>query len=382
MVDRLPYSRTVKVNMSRNDRFPTQAGFGTGLILTNVEVAGEVDATHLTKIYANMDEITADHAAGTNVYEQANVIFAQNPAPTRIKVGYVDVTAATTTAAQFKTELDALYDADQDFYAILIDKAIRDDDMLDGLVEWVEAKSKIAMIDSNDALLKDDTDDTNIAARHKGTVERTAVFYHDDASEYLAAAAWAYMATRNFDQAESAYTLKFKPAKLVQAVNVGTDAVTAITGFVEGIGQSETAGHCANTLIDIGNQNFIVEGSVLKQNVFLDEIHATDYIIARTEEKTLALFLNNAAIGFDDSGMQQIASVPRAVMAQGVRSKIVAKDLNPLTGEYEPAFVVTVPSVFDIPESQRKARVSPVISVRFRYRGAVHYTTINYQMTF
>ena len=238
------------------------------------------------------------------------------------------------------------------------------------------------MFDSNDALLKDDTDTTNVAARHKGTVDRTAVFYHEDAEEFLAAAAWAYMATCNFDQANSAYTLKFKPAKLVSAVDIGSDAVAAITGFVEGIGQSQTAGHCANTLINIGDQNFIVEGSVLRQNVFLDEIHATDYIVARTEEKTLALFLNNARIPYTDQGMQQLASVPRTVISQGVRSGIVASDLDPVTGEYAPAFTITVPSVFDVPESQRKSRVSPVIAVTFRYAGAVHYTTINYTMTF
>lgn len=379
---RLPYSRVVDVNLSRNDRFPTQRGFGTGLILTDTAVADEVDASNRTKIYANMDEVVADHASGTNVYEQCNVVFAQNPRPLRIKVGYVDVTPGTSTAAEFKAELDLVYDSDQDFYAIMIDKDMRDDDMLDGLVEWVEARSKIAMIDSNDVLLEDDTDTTNIAARHKGTVERSAVFYHTDAEEYLSAAAWAYMATRNLDQADSAYTVKFKPARLVSAVDIGVAAVTAVTGFVEAIGQSETAGHCANTYIDIGNQDFIVEGSVLRQNVFLDEIHSSDYIIARTEEKALALFLNNARIPFTDQGMQQLASVPRAVMQQGVRAGIVAVDQNPETGEYEPAFTITVPSVFDVPESQRKARVAPVIAVTFRYAGAVHYTTINYTMTF
>lgn len=379
---RLPYSRVVDVNLSRNDRFPTQRGFGTGLILTATAVAGEVDASNRTKIYANMDEVVADFAAGTTVYEQLNTVFGQNPSPNRMKVGFVDVTAGTSTAADLKTELDSLFDVDQDFYAVLIDRPLRDDAMLDGLVEWTEARQKINMIDSNDVLLEDETDTTNIAARHKGTVDRTAVFYHNDAAEYLAAASWAYMATRNFDQANSAYTMKFKPAQLVQAVDIGTAAVTAVTGFVESIGQSESAGHCANTLIDIGDQNFLVEGSVLRQNVFLDEIHATDYIIARTEEKTLAMFLQNARIPYTDQGMQQLASIPRAVLSQGVRAGLVAEDINPTTGEYDPAVVIEVPSVFDVPESQRKARVSPAIQVTFRYAGAIHYTTINYTMTF
>jgi hypothetical protein len=382
---KLPYSRVVNVTLSRTDNFPTRRGFGTQLILTHTAVAGEVDADNRTKLYATLSEVAADYPSNTSVYAAALSAFSQNPRPLRLKVGYAATPAGADDAAKkaaFIAELDAILDSDQAWYMITLDAALRDQAYLDGLVEWVEAQPKVAMLDSNDANLEDHADDTNVAARHKGTVERTAVFYHTDAAEYLAGSMAAYMSTRVFDDADSAYTLKFKKAPGVANVNIGSNALTAVTGFVEGIGQSETAGHCANTLIDIGDQNFLVEGSVLTQNVFLDEIHATDWIIARTEEEALAMFLNNARIPFTDQGMQQLASVPRAIMAQAVRAGIVAKDQNPLTGEYEPAFTITVPSVFDVPESQRKARVAPAIVVRFRYAGAVHYTTINYTMTF
>jgi hypothetical protein len=230
--------------------------------------------------------------------------------------------------------------------------------------------------------MQNPADTANIAARFKGTVDRTAVFYHTSAAEYPAIALASYMSTRNFDDAESAYTAKFKYLSSVAAVNIGSAAVTAVTGFTPGVGQSVTAGHCANTYVDIGGRNFVVEGSTLTPNVFLDEIHATDWIIARTEEETLGILLNNARVKFDDSGMQQLAGGPRMVMQQASRSGLIAEDLNPETGEYEPAVQITVPSVFSVPASQRKARIAPAISVRFRYAGAVHYTTINYFMTF
>ena len=382
---KLPYSRVVNVSLSRNDNFPTRRGFGTQLILTHTAVAGIVDATKRTKMYASIQEVEADYPASTTVYAAALSAFSQNPRPVRLKVGFVATPAGADDAAKkadFLTSLGALNDYDQSWYMITIDKALRDQPYLDGLVEWVESQPKIAMIDSNDVKLQDPSDTTNIAARHKGTVERTAVFYHTDPDEYLAASIAAYMSTRNFDDADSAYTVKFKKAPGVQNVDIGSAAVTAVTGFVEGIGQSESSGHCANVLIDIGDQNFLVEGSMLTQNVFLDEIHATDWIIARTEEEALALFLNNARIPFTDQGMQQLASTPRGVMTMGVRAGIVAKAMNPSTGDYEPAYTIDVPSVFDVPESQRKARIAPAISVRFRYTGAVHYTTINYTMTF
>ena len=382
---KLPYSRVVNVSVSRNDNFPTRRGFGTQLILTHTAAAGQVDATKRTKLYASLAEVSADYPSNTSVYAAALSAFSQNPRPVRLKVGFAAAPAGADDAAKkadFIASLDAILDYDQSWYMVTIDAAMRDQAYLDGLVEWIEAQSKIAMVDSNDANMQDPEDDTNIAARHKGTVERTAVFYHTSATEYLAASMAAYMSTRVFDDADSAYTLKFKKAPGVDAVNIGSAAVTAVTGFVEGTGQSESVGHCANTLIDIGDQNFLVEGSMLTQNVFVDEIHATDWIIARTEEEALAMFLNNARIPFTDQGMQQLASVPRSIMALAVRAGIVARDLNPETGEYEPAFTITVPSVFDVPESQRKARIAPAISVRFRYAGAVHYTTINYTMTF
>lgn len=382
---KLPYSRVVNVSVSRNDNFPTRRGFGTQLILTHTSVAGQVDATKRTKLYASLAEVSADYPSNTSVYAAALSAFSQNPRPVRLKVGFAAAPAGADDAAKkadFIASLDAILDYDQSWYMVTIDAAMRDQPYLDGLVEWIEAQSKIAMVDSNDADMQDPEDDTNIAARHKGTVERTAVFYHTSATEYLAASMAAYMSTRVFDDADSAYTLKFKKAPGIDAVNIGSAAVTAITGFVEGTGQSESVGHCANTLIDIGDQNFLVEGSMLTQNVFVDEIHATDWIIARTEEEALAMFLNNARIPFTDQGMQQLASVPRNIMAQATRAGIVARDLNPETGEYEPAFTITVPSVFDVPESQRKARIAPAIAVRFRYAGAVHYTTINYTMTF
>ena len=138
----------------------------------------------------------------------------------------------------------------------------------------------------------------------------------------------------------------------------------------------------ANTYVDIGGRDFVVEGQTLTANVFIDEIHATDWIIARTEEESLGILLNNARVPFTDQGMELLASAARTVMKQAARAGLVAEDLDPTSGTYEAAVVVTVPSVFDVPESQRKARIAPEIHVRFRYAGAVHYTTIRYQMTF
>lgn len=378
---KLPYSRVVNVTLSRNDAFPSRRGFGVAIFLTSTTKAGKLDASNLTRVYGSMDEVKVDFVSTDDFYKAAETAFSQNPRPLQVKAGWYDSTAVTN-AATMKTALDAIYDVDQEWYWLAVETSLRDTAILDGIVEWIEAKNKQAAIDTNDNGHEDQANTTCVSARHKGTVERTWTFYHTDADEYCAFALAASLGTRNFDEADSAYTAKFKKLKSVSPVNVGSNAVQAITGFTPQLGQSEAAGHMANTYIDIGGQDFVVEGSTLTANTFIDEIHATDWIIARTEEELLGILLNNDRVPFTDQGMEQLASAARTVMKQASRAGLIASDLNPQTGDYEPSLEINVPSVFDVPESQRKARIAPEIAVTFRYAGAVHYTTVHYKMTF
>lgn len=377
----LPYSRVVDVQLSRNDAFPSRRGFGTQLIITTETVAGKVDTTTRTKLYGSIEEVAEDWATTTSAYKAALSAFSQNPRPRQIKIGHV-ADDGTMTSAELQAQLDLLYAYDSDWYFLTIAANLRDVAALPGLLPWVQAKPKLAIIDSNDVDTENPADTTSIAGGNKGDFDRTGVFYHTSAAAYPAASLAAYMQTRSFDDANTAYTAKFKNLPGIPAVNIGSAALTGVTGFTPGVGQSESVGNMANTYIDIGSRNFVVEGSTLTANVFLDEIHTTDWIIARTEEETLGILLNNARIKFDDSGMQMLAGAVRTVMQQATRAGLIASDLNPETGEYEAAVQITVPSVFDVPESQRKARIAPAIECRFRYASAVHYAVVRYQMTF
>jgi len=382
MASKLPYSRVVNVTLSRNENFPSRTGFGVALHLTNVLIANVLDTANRTKVYGSMDEAAVDHASSTDVYKALEAAFSQNPRPLQVKVGYAAFTPGTTNAAALKTELDAIHAFDAQWYWLTIAAAMRDQAALDGLIEWTEGKNKQALLDSNDAGTQAVNNTTSVAARNKGKFTRSSIFYHTDATEYGAIALAASLGTRNFDEADSAYTAKFKKLRGVGAINVGSSAVQAITGFTPALGQSTAAGHMANTIVDIGGQIFVVEGSTLTPNVFIDEIHATDWIIARTEEETLGVLLNNDRVEYTDAGLEVLASGVRVAMRMADRAGLIANDLDPITQGYAPAVEITIPSVFSVPESQRKARVAPNIAVRFRYSGAVHYATINYQMTF
>lgn len=378
---KLPYSRVVNVTLSRNENFTSRRGFGIPLIITNVAVTGKVDATTLVKTYGSMEEVAADFATTAEAYLAAQSAFSQNPRPVLIKIGYASVDVSTGTAANMKTALDALIAFDADWYWLTVIKPLRDITALDGIPEWTEPRNKIAILGSNAAGTEDTTNTTVFAAKHKGKFTRTGVFYGAETDEYPDVALAAMLGTNNFDDDGSHYTAKFKRLRGITPLNKGSAVVQAVTGFVPALGQSVAAGHCANAFVDIGGSQFVVEGSTLTPNVFIDEIHATDWIIARTEEETLNVLTTNKAVPYTDAGMELLASGARIVMARAARSGLIASDLDE-NGNYAPAVEITIPSVFSVPESQRKARVAPAISIRFRYAGAVHYTTINYTMTF
>lgn len=372
----LPISRTVNVTVSRTAAPPSRTGFGTQLVLTTQERAGILDADNLTRAYGDITEVAADWDSTDEFFKAAQAAFSQNPRPIQIKAGFLP--SATTLA----DHVDAILERDNDWYWFTIESTLRDTAEVDNLITWAESQRKYFVADSNDVGHEDANNTTNVSARHKGTVERTSVFYHNDASEYTAAAAAARFGTFNFDDADSAYTAKFKSLQAVSTVDVGSNAVQAITGFIPQIGQSVAAGHCANTYVNIGGQNFIVEGSTLTPNVFIDTIHAQDWLIARTEELMLSILTSNDRVGMTDQGMQVLASGAREATQIARRAGLIADDLNPETGAFEPSIVITVPSIFDVPESQRQARIAPAIQVDVRFQGAVHYTTINYNVRF
>jgi len=378
----LPYSRVVNVNVSRNSGFPSRRGFGVALFLTSVEVAGVLDASNLTRVYGSIQEVEADFATNSEFYKAATAAFSVNPRPIQIKAGYYDA-ATVTDAAKLTEAISNIADIDNQWYWLGVEADLRDTAMLDGLVSWTQTQNKFFMPESNDVLTEDVTDTTNFSARHKGTVDRTGVFYHSNVDLYPAFAKMASLGTRVFDDADSAYTGKFKQLPGISPMNIGSAKVQAVTGFTPNLGQSVAAGHCANMYVDIGGTNLTVEGSTLTPNVFIDEIHFTDWLIARTEEEMLALFMKNDRIPYTNVGMELLASVPRQVVGIAQNAGLIADDdVDPVTGEFLPAVTITVPNVLTTTETQRKARIAPAIEIKFRYAGAVHYTTVNYTISF
>lgn len=393
MTEKLPYSRVVDVTVTRQDKFPTTAGFSTALLVQPVALTGKVDATTRTKLYATIEEVAADWVSTTEAYKAAASFFKAKVRPKALKIAY------RNTANPIADEMNAIWAADSDWYWGLHTKELADTAALadqKALADWAETHNVIFGLDSNDT----DTETaggastTSIAAYVQANgYDRSAVFWHETAGTYLAAAAWGYASGRDLDKANyklakkgvidsgQAYTMKFKTLPGIVPISKGSAAVQAITGFVPGTGLSADAGYFANTYVDIGGVSMLVEGSV-GSGAFIDEIHATDWIRARMQESVLGVLANNARVPFTNPGAAFLVEAGvQPPMRRAVAAGIIAGDLDD-DGIYQPAYEIAFDDVENLTASQRRQRIAPDIKVTFRYAGAFHYASVTMTLTF
>lgn len=394
MAIRLPYSRVVDVSLTREENFATARGFQVALIVQTKAVAGKVDASNRTRVYSDMTEVAVDFTASDEAYKAAAAVFAQNPRPRQIKIGYVDPGVLDTAPSPTITsELDAVYAADTDWYWLLFTSDFRDTSVQEDIADWAETHDIIVGLDSNDSAIENPLSTGSIADYIRDrNYDRSYVFYHTDTSLYPAAALTGFLATRDLDRSNlqtarrgsinsgQAYTAKFKKLRGITALNKPSAIVQAITGFVPGIGLDKNQGHLANTYVNIGGLDMVVEGNV-GSGAFIDEIHAGDWIVARTREALLSTLSNNPRIPYTNAGVAILTNTIDGVMRRAFAAGIIASDTGE-EGEYLPEYEISVDRVENIPPSQRRNRIAPDITVDFRYAGAFHYVTSRLIMRF
>lgn len=222
--------------------------------------------------------------------------------------------------------------------------------------------------------------------------DRSFVFYHTDPDLYPSAALIGFLATRDLDRSNlqaarrgdinsgQAYTSKFKKLRGITALNKASAIVQAITGFVPGLGLDKAQGHLANAYVNIGGLDMVVEGNV-GSGAFIDEIHAGDWIVARTREALLSTLANNSRVPYTNQGVAILTNAIDGVMRRAFAAGILASDTGE-DGEFLPEYEISVDRVENIPASQRRNRIAPDIRVDFRYAGAFHYVSASLIMRF
>ena len=375
-----PYNRITNVSISTLGGGIAVKGFGTILFLTTKKVDGKLDATApVTEISDAGEILDLGYTASDAAYIAASTVFGQQKKPISMLVGYLDKTDANSVVAS----LEAINDIRDDFYFVGLEQDTASTLAAIEVAKWAQTTERLAILDDSD-IANETAGTSGLAGELKGLYGRVAVFYQKDAKEYGGMAMASVAATHSFDDPDSAYTLKFKRLAGIPALDVKASIVTAVTGFKPALGFDTASGNMANCVINVGGVPILVEGVTTVPDTFIDQVHATDYLVARTREAILDVMIRNERIPYSQKGIDQVTSVVRDVMKRGQISGIVAVDeIDPNDrGNVIYGAQITPPNFFNISAAQRQSRILPAISVKIRYNGAVHYTTVNLNLTF
>lgn len=156
----VPATYYVNVSVSLTPAGAPQAGFGSALYLNDHD---SVSADVLMGPYTSAAEVLADgHASGSDIHNFAVAYAQQSPRATQFYSGLLN------TGADVSTALDAIEAFDPGaFYGIAM--VPRDSTAILDLADWVEARRKIAMVQSNDASIIDDGEGQAFSAVFSGT---------------------------------------------------------------------------------------------------------------------------------------------------------------------------------------------------------------------
>jgi hypothetical protein len=404
------------------DQASQRAGFGVPLILEE-----HTAFANRTKSYTSITEISLDFATTTNVYKAANAIFSQTEPPSTVKVG-----RAAAGDANLTESLNFIVDEDNDWYCLIsVDKT--EAEILE-LAAWTETQFKIFLAVSEDAGIFDSAITTDVVSDLAAlNYNRTAILAHHEAGDDSAtgsitavasevvtvtdvahglregdditislgtdvatngnfvvasvptADTFTYLATGALDTAiadsiewsarytflEAAWageqlpkdpgssTWKFKTL-------AGQTAIPKTVLNSSQIATAESKG--ANVYVDVAGVSMTREG-VMVSGRFIDVQRGIDWLDENLEKDLFDLQVNLEKLPYTSSGTAQVESVIRQRLTTAISQGV----LNPLSEvEGNLPFIVTVPSIADIPQSDRTTRILTGITFKALVGNAVH----------
>lgn len=360
----LSISTVVDVNISVSAAYSSSAGFGTLLIVT--AETGVIDATERIRAYSDIDGVSEDWGASTEVVAAATSYFSQEPKPSSLMVGFRN-TGETCTEA-----LSAIQEVNDDWYGVMFTKEVRDhvvietEDAVDAIASWVEARTKVYFMVSNDVLCKTPSDTTNIGylLTAKG-LKRTLGVYSSTVDEYADASVAARAFTVQFTAGSPTITLKFKTLPGITVEAVSTNQKSALDSFN------------MNTYISVAGNKMFAEG-VTMSGVFFDEVHGVDWLEATIQDYVFEyMYTRTAKVPYTDLGIQSLAQKVRSALTAGVTAGLLAPGTADDGTYLAEGFVVETVAEADVSSIDKGNRVYNGISFTALGAGAIHGVTIN-----
>jgi hypothetical protein len=332
-------STIINVQITRETKTPTQKGFGTLLIVGDSDRFG---GTERVRTYTSIEAVEADFTSGDPEIDLARAAFGQDIKPEKIKIG----TLKTADSGSYPTALNAIVDADDDWYGIAIEAET--EAAINAVAAWAEARIKLFFALTRDAGVPAATagnvaDDLNTAA-----YDRTALFYSGAvATQKLQAA----IAGGQLPKTPGSITYKFKQAK-----GVASDKLTATQ--INNI-ENEKCNHYTS----VAGINILQQGTVASGE-FIDIIIGADWLTARLQETIYQQLVNLDKVPYTNQGIDLIANLMRQVLQQAVNNQFLA------------SFTITTPDVSTISALDKGNRFLPDMEFEGVLAGAVHKVAI------
>lgn len=421
----------INVTVNVADTKITRAGFGVPLIFSNI--ANTVFAERVRE-YPNLLAVADDFAATTKVYKCAAAIFAQQPAPTRIKVGRFN-----TGDASLATALDAIEAENTDWYCLLTDYKSSAD--IQAIAAWASTKAKIFLASSEDVDVLDSGSTTDIMSVLKAaSYDRVGYMWHHQAGSdgaavnYTVAAGIATIADVGHGRrAGDPITFSGSTGASINGDNViatvpdansftvvttaANEAGPATVDYFAGYTFPEAAWAGGMLPNDPGSQTWkfkqltgvvpvprtvltpTQEATALGKNAnlytllagvghtheaimasgrYIDVQRSIDWLDARISEEIATRLLNTPKVPYTDAGMAIFEADIAKVLDQGVTNNV----LGPLLDNSGDFYRIFIPKVSTQLTPDRQARNVKGIKAEGQLAGAVHKLdiTVNAQI--
>jgi hypothetical protein len=366
----LPLTNVVNVAITRQTVFPQGPGFGT-LLIVGPNSTGVIPLGERIRFYDSIAGVGDDFAAITEEYKTANAYFAQSPRPIRVAIGVRD---QTNPSVDIGDEMDAIVDASDDWYGVMLTADARisiDADAAIALAAWTEARTKLFVTTSNEAAAIAAGGGLPGALNTLG-YNRTACFYHPDAdtdtvNSYPEASFFGSMLTVDFNGVNTTKTGSFRT---LPGISV-TDLTQSEFDFL--------LTNKGNGYVSIAGTSMVREGT-MASGEFFDVMHGVDWLQAEIAFRVFGMLATLPKVPYTNAGMEILVNQVRLALQQGVNNGLLAANFDD-DGNLLDAYEVSVPNVLTVSEANRAARIAPPISFTARLSGAVHFATVNGTVT-
>lgn len=352
----------ITVNIVRETRSPSQAGFGAVVFLTTV--AGGI--TDRIKLYSSLAGLAVDYQSTDEPYLAGASYFAQSPAPTEFYVGQVDGDALELYA----DALDAMLAINPNFYCVTVETSARDDIALIGPIAiWAESNVRVFFNVSNDILCLDGTDTSDImTALQTAGYDRTVSFYSSVVAEHIDTGAFAILATTSYRGTNTLKTLKFKNVAGVTAENIDAGALQAL---------HDKNGNVLYSTASIR----MIDNGITAGGSWIDEVVGADALAEELRVRVFGLLSRTSSkVPYNEKGMGLIEAEVEGALIQYVTNGYLSTAIT-VDGDLLPAYVITHTAVINASIADKSARIAPDVEFTARLAGAIHDITISGVLT-